>query len=137
MARDRPRKTRAVLWFHRILRWTLGPYMVWRFRLRGENQEIVRKLKPPYLVIPNHVMTFDPFLVNYFIPYPVHYVASDANFRSPLGSFLLRQVGKVPFKEIAAITGVPENTVKSRMRYALERLQDALSEYEDYARALR
>lgn len=51
--------------------------------------------------------------------------------------FLLRQVGKVPFKEIAAMTGVPENTVKSRMRYALERLQEALSEYEDYARALR
>lgn len=51
--------------------------------------------------------------------------------------FLLREVANVPFKEIAAITGVPENTVKSRMRYALERLQEALSEYEDYARALR
>lgn len=51
--------------------------------------------------------------------------------------FLLRQLGKVPFKEIASMTGVPENTVKSRMRYALERLQDALSEYEDYARALK
>jgi RNA polymerase sigma-70 factor (ECF subfamily) len=51
--------------------------------------------------------------------------------------FLLRQVAKIPFKDIAAMTGVPENTVKSRMRYALERLQDALSEYEDYARALR
>lgn len=51
--------------------------------------------------------------------------------------FLLRELGKVPFKEIARMTGVPENTVKSRMRYALERLQEALSEYEDYARALR
>ena len=51
--------------------------------------------------------------------------------------FLLRQLGKVPFKEIAKMTGVPENTVKSRMRYALERLQEALREYEDYARALR
>ena len=50
--------------------------------------------------------------------------------------FLLREVARVPFKEIAAITGVPENTVKSRMRYALERLQRALAEYEDYARAL-
>jgi RNA polymerase sigma-70 factor (ECF subfamily) len=50
--------------------------------------------------------------------------------------FLLREVGNVPFKEIAVITGVPENTVKSRMRYALERLQRALAEYEDYARAL-
>jgi RNA polymerase sigma-70 factor (ECF subfamily) len=51
--------------------------------------------------------------------------------------FLLREIGHVPFKDIAEITGVPENTVKSRMRYALERLQQALSEYEDYARALR
>lgn len=50
--------------------------------------------------------------------------------------FLLREIANLPFKEIATITGVPENTVKSRMRYALERLQQALSEYEDYARAL-
>jgi RNA polymerase sigma-70 factor (ECF subfamily) len=51
--------------------------------------------------------------------------------------FLLRQTANLPFKEIAAITGVPENTVKSRMRYALERLQQALSEFEEYARALK
>jgi RNA polymerase sigma-70 factor (ECF subfamily) len=51
--------------------------------------------------------------------------------------FLLREVSNLPFKEIAEIVGVPENTVKSRMRYALERLQEALSEFEEYARALR
>lgn len=51
--------------------------------------------------------------------------------------FLLREIGNLPFKDIATVTGVPENTVKSRMRYALERLQEALAEYEDYARALR
>lgn len=51
--------------------------------------------------------------------------------------FLMREIANLPFKEIAEITGVPENTVKSRMRYALERLQEALAEYEDYARALR
>ena len=50
--------------------------------------------------------------------------------------FLLREVGNVPFKDIAAMIGVPENTVKSRMRYALERLQKALSEYEDYAKVI-
>jgi RNA polymerase sigma-70 factor, ECF subfamily len=51
--------------------------------------------------------------------------------------FLLREVSNLAFKEIAEITGVPENTVKSRMRYALERLQQALCDYEEYARALR
>ena len=51
--------------------------------------------------------------------------------------FLLRELSNLPFKDIAEIVGIPENTVKSRMRYALERLQEALSEYEEYARALR
>lgn len=51
--------------------------------------------------------------------------------------FLLRELENLPFKEIADIVGVPENTVKSRMRYALERLQRALAEYADYARETR
>ena len=51
--------------------------------------------------------------------------------------FLMREVGSMPFKDIAEIVGVSENTVKSRMRYALEHLQAALSEFEEYARALR
>ena len=51
--------------------------------------------------------------------------------------FLLREISDLSFREIAEIVGAPENTVKSRMRYALERLQSALSAYEEYARALR
>jgi len=51
--------------------------------------------------------------------------------------FLMRQVQGLPFKEIAKIVDVPENTVKSRMRYALERLQSILDEYRDYVRTLK
>jgi RNA polymerase sigma-70 factor (ECF subfamily) len=51
--------------------------------------------------------------------------------------FLLRELANLPFRDIALITGVGENTVKSRMRYALDRLQLALAEFEEYARALR
>lgn len=51
--------------------------------------------------------------------------------------FLLRELAGLPFKEIASVTGAPENAVKSRMRYALERLQRALSSFEEYARELR
>ena len=51
--------------------------------------------------------------------------------------FLLREVANLPFKDIAEITGVGENTAKSRMRYALDRLQAALCDFEEYARALR
>lgn len=42
--------------------------------------------------------------------------------------FLLREYHGIGFKEIAEVTGVNENTVKSRMRYALEGLRRALAE---------
>lgn len=42
--------------------------------------------------------------------------------------FLLREYQGIGFKEIAEVTGVNENTVKSRMRYALEGLRKRLAE---------
>jgi RNA polymerase sigma-70 factor (ECF subfamily) len=42
--------------------------------------------------------------------------------------FLLREYHGIGFKEIAQVTGVNENTVKSRMRYALEGLRKKLGE---------
>lgn len=42
--------------------------------------------------------------------------------------FLLREYQGIGFKEIAEVTGVNENTVKSRMRYALEGLRKRLQE---------
>lgn len=50
--------------------------------------------------------------------------------------FLMRELLNLPFKEIAAIVGAPENTIKSRMRYALEHLRTELEEYEEMAQAL-
>lgn len=50
--------------------------------------------------------------------------------------FLMREYLGLPFKEIADIIGIPENTAKSRMRYALEKLRADLSEYEDMARQI-
>jgi RNA polymerase sigma-70 factor, ECF subfamily len=40
--------------------------------------------------------------------------------------FLLREYAGLRFAEIAEVTGTPENTVKSRMRYALEALRERL-----------
>ena len=45
--------------------------------------------------------------------------------------FLLRQLQGLAFNEIAGVVGAPANTVKSRMRYALERLQEALRDLEE------
>jgi RNA polymerase sigma-70 factor (ECF subfamily) len=45
--------------------------------------------------------------------------------------FLMREVMDMPFAEIAAVTGVPLPTVKSRMRYALDRLRQVLADLRD------
>jgi len=45
--------------------------------------------------------------------------------------FLLRQLQGLGFKEVAEVVGVPVNTVKSRMRYALERLQLGLDDLRE------
>ena len=50
--------------------------------------------------------------------------------------FLLREYSGLKFEEIGDIVDAKVGTVKSRMRYALESLQKALKNYEDYARTL-
>src|SRR5690606_34922810 len=45
--------------------------------------------------------------------------------------FLMREVEGLKFREIAEVVGIPENTVKSRMRYALEALRGHLAAFED------
>jgi RNA polymerase sigma-70 factor (ECF subfamily) len=45
--------------------------------------------------------------------------------------FLMREVMDMSFAEIATVTRASEPTVKSRMRYALERLREALDEFRD------
>jgi RNA polymerase sigma-70 factor (ECF subfamily) len=45
--------------------------------------------------------------------------------------FLLRQLQGLAFREISEVVGVPANTVKSRMRYAVERLQHVLGDLKE------
>ena len=79
----------------------------------------------------------DCLIVNETKVFPARLFGRKEKTNARIEVFLLREQAGVPFKEIAGLTGVNENTVKSRMRYALERLQETLSEYEEYARALR
>ena len=46
--------------------------------------------------------------------------------------FLLREVDGMKFREIAALKEVSENTIKSRMRYALESLRHHLHDYAEH-----
>jgi RNA polymerase sigma-70 factor, ECF subfamily len=47
--------------------------------------------------------------------------------------FLMRQLAGLSFREIGRSVGAPENTVKSRMRYALEKLRQELADLNPIA----
>jgi 1-acyl-sn-glycerol-3-phosphate acyltransferase len=82
--------------FNWILRRTLVPWMNYKFRHSAENSEIFKTLRPPFLLLPNHSCVWDPFLVNSLVPYPIHYVMTDASFRSTLVGLALGLVGSIP-----------------------------------------
>jgi 1-acyl-sn-glycerol-3-phosphate acyltransferase len=92
MAKKRRKTSKRFL---SLLKHTLGFYLQHKFNLNLENSEIVG-LKPPYVLLANHTNFWDPFLLSYFIPEPVYYVASDEYFRNPILKFLLRLVGAIP-----------------------------------------
>jgi len=59
----------------------------------------VRNLKPPYLVLGNHVGYWDPFVTGHFLPHFTHFVSSDTTMRSPLIRFFLTRLGTIPIKK--------------------------------------
>ncbi len=70
--------------------------MNWLFRLRPHNTEVFDRVKPPFVILANHVCFLDPFFLAGFVPYAVHYVVSDSNFRSRIVDAGLALVGAIP-----------------------------------------
>jgi 1-acyl-sn-glycerol-3-phosphate acyltransferase len=92
--RYRPTNSRFFTW---ILRHTLGAWAHRAYGARAEGLEIVERIKPPFILVGNHSTLLDPFIMNYYVPHPVHWVASDGNMRSALMRFLLiKLVGSIP-----------------------------------------
>ena len=87
---------RANRLFHLLLKATLGTGLRLLFNVQTRNRGLLRRLNPPYLVLPNHVGYWDPFILGTLIPHPVCFLAADANFRSRILAPLLNLVGTIP-----------------------------------------
>jgi len=86
--------------------------MTSRYSVTAENLDVVRNLRPPYLILPNHTSVWDPFFVNKFIPGVIHYVVSDSNFRSKLVEFGLGLVGSIPKTKVMSDLDTVKNIMK-------------------------
>ncbi len=86
-------------------------------------------------VVPSNEMASDRKTVSRELHQKMHSAISKLS-EQQREVFLMREFLDMPFKQIADVVGVPENTVKSRMRYALEKLRLELDEYKSLAKAL-
>ena len=91
----------------------------WKHNIKRRIPKEIKDLKPPYLVLGNHVGFWDPFVAGNFLPHYVHFVSSDVAFHNPIFSFFLTRLGTIPKKknvrdskvirDIAAVIGQGEN----------------------------
>jgi len=71
------------------LLWRFGSFVVRvvynrKFNIQLENWDILTNLEPPYLLVGNHVMNYDPLIISANQKHLIHWVANDAVFRHPL-----------------------------------------------------
>ena len=111
-ARRARRKIRGSSALNRILRLTLAPWFTNRYRVTAENTAVFKRIRPPYLILPNHSSVWDPFMVNKFVPGVIHYVVSDANFRSKIVEFGLGLVGSIPKTKVMSDLDTVKNIMK-------------------------
>lgn len=83
-------------WFNFILRWTFGEWLLRAYDVEARGLELFDGLRPPYVIVGNHVTTRDVFLISKLVPVPVWWVATDAHFRGSALRFLLGLVGAIP-----------------------------------------
>ncbi len=81
---------------HHFLRGLVAPWFRKRYDFRLTNPEILEELKPPYILLPNHLMKWDMVLIGILIRDPIHYMASESHFRKKWSSFFLKKLGAFP-----------------------------------------
>ena len=79
-----------------LVRGVLLPILSRRARLSAEGLRAVAELRPPFVVVANHVSFWDPFWVAAFVRAPIQWVASDNLFRQFWLGTAMRLLGAIP-----------------------------------------
>ncbi|MBN2851786.1 MAG: 1-acyl-sn-glycerol-3-phosphate acyltransferase [Clostridia bacterium] len=98
--------------FNIILKATLGVWLKATYNIKFDISRI-DNLKPPYILISNHCLNWDPFTLPLKIKETVHWMASDNLFRSKTIGFLLTHlVGAFPKKKAVADMSSIKTSIK-------------------------
>ncbi len=98
---NRPKETKVypTNWIIRAFVFIFFTFFAWRYKIKKRMPSEVKSLKPPYLVLGNHVGFWDPFVAGNFLPHFIHFVSSDVAFSNPAFGFFLTRLGTIPKKK--------------------------------------
>ena len=86
------------------------------FNLTYIYENIDKDIAGPFLVIGNHVTTFDPFFLRLGLKESVRYVTSDLYFRNPLLAYFAKKVGCIPKAKFVTDVSIVRNLLKCKIR---------------------
>lgn len=103
--------------FIRLAQPTYGRFILWQHRITAEGMDELADLKPPFIVVANHVHTLDPFLISSASPVHIRWVA---------GAYLFRLFGLRPLLQrwVGAISKVQDKSDMHTIRMIGAALKD-------------
>lgn len=79
-----------------ILRITFGSFLKKYYNLHFIDNENIKNLKKPFVILINHCGFWDPFFVCTYLTQEIHFVTSDNIFRHPIFKFFMKLFGSIP-----------------------------------------
>ncbi|TFB14628.1 1-acyl-sn-glycerol-3-phosphate acyltransferase [Filobacillus milosensis] len=94
----------------------LGPIRAF-INLRSDIQVVrndTKGLKPPYVILSNHVNNWDPLILNSYVDEPICYIAGEPLFRHPFLKHVLNYVGAIRKTKFTNDTSTIRNVLKAK-----------------------
>ncbi|MDZ7793519.1 MAG: lysophospholipid acyltransferase family protein [Spirochaetia bacterium] len=82
--------------FVKVIRPIIHIILKHRYNLEIEDKVGLKDIKPPYIVVGNHVNYWDPFFLGSFLHQDIQFIASDSVFRTRIFQILMKLLGSIP-----------------------------------------
>lgn len=100
-------------WIENILRFTISTIINSRSKITIERNDTLN-LKPPYIILANHVNNWDPLFINCYVNETMCFVAGDSLFRNPILKRILDFTGAIPKAKFRSDTSTIRNMINAK-----------------------
>ncbi|HHU18656.1 MAG TPA: hypothetical protein GXZ58_00085 [Bacilli bacterium] len=100
-------------WVENLLRFGIRTYIESRSKIVIDRNDTI-DLKPPYIILANHVNNWDPLFINAYVPETISFIAGDSLFRNTFLKKLLDYVGAIPKAKFRNDTSTIRSIIKAK-----------------------